>query len=442
MLFEFFEASARRESVLEAKAGTISWSFPGVAIHLPSSVLDDNDFLESLSSFLEQASVESTKKLSEHVLKAGTYLWESRETPDPSLISSLLAALLEANGTRVSPTLLNKRVRDEVLWSNAQAPWRRLPCWLVLRVSISRYLAMTLGDAHTARAQYKAFMCVVHSFLLKEIMTAASLEDLEFLKAKLCRRLFKMDRDRVELPPAGQLTHDALLDKLSPKFRETTEATQSAIDIRWGGEKYRTTKRILALPHRASPVDLRLSLNASRPYLCNAQRRFQTLRYSRPFFNANPSTYHTPKEDLHKFAQDYFALFTMEDQISRLCDDSLSEGTDFTIRRCLKLHATLLEYVDRVNSVYDNDTEQKSLMLLLVMEVWIALDQIACKTFPLLIDFHPIFRSNLMDILHVSPLLDIARVREVQRYLQAREDKCQNIHATIRREIFQRIFRC
>ena len=257
MLFEFFEASARRESVLEAKAGTISWSFPGVAIHLPSSVLDDRDFLENLSSFLEQASIESTKKLSEHVLKAGADLWESRETPDPSLITSLLAALLEANGTRVSPTLLNKRVRDEVLWSHAQAPWRRLPCYLVLRVSISRYLAMTLSDAVTARAQYKAFMCVVHSSLLKEITAAASLEDLEFLKAKLCRRLFKMDRDRVELPPAGQLTHDSLLNKLSPKFLATIETAKSTMQIRWGAEKHRTTKRILALPPRASPEDLR-----------------------------------------------------------------------------------------------------------------------------------------------------------------------------------------
>lgn len=85
-------------------------------------MLSDTAFIESLAAFIEQASIESTKKLSEYAIKAGAELWENRETPDPSLITSLLAAILEANGTRISPTLLQKRVRDEVLWSNAQAP--------------------------------------------------------------------------------------------------------------------------------------------------------------------------------------------------------------------------------------------------------------------------------------------------------------------------------
>lgn len=85
-------------------------------------MLSDTAFIESLAAFIEQASIESTKKLSEYAIKAGAELWENRETPDPSLITSLLAAILEANGTRISPTLLQKRVRDEVLWSNAQTP--------------------------------------------------------------------------------------------------------------------------------------------------------------------------------------------------------------------------------------------------------------------------------------------------------------------------------
>ena len=430
MLFEFFEASAKREAVLATKTGAVAWTFPGVAIHLPSSVLDNNDFLESLATFLEQASIESTKKLSEHVFKAGADLWENRETPDPSLISSLLAALLEANGTRITPTLLNKRVRDEVLWSNAQAPWRRLPCWLVLRVSLSRYLAMMLGDAQTARVQYKAFMCIVHSSLLNDIMPTASLEDLEFLKAKLCRRLFKMDRDRVELHHAGQLSHDSLLRQLSPQFRQIIESTKSAIEHRWSSENYKATKSNLPLNSQASPEDLRLSLKASRQYLREAQRRFQTLRNCpRP----QPSTHLivcTPEQQLHEFAKEYFGMFAMEDKVSRLCNAPISEETNLT-RRCQMLYTTLLGYIDRVKTLYDNDMEQKSLMLLLVMEIWVTLDRIACMMFPLLLDFHPIFRPELVEILRISSLSDVARVREVQRYLTTRENMCRDKHATI-----------
>ncbi|KAK7754349.1 hypothetical protein SLS62_003642 [Diatrype stigma] len=65
VLFEFFEASPKREAVLGAKSGAINWNFPGTAVHLPCSLLNDSDFIESLATFLEQASVESTKKLSE-----------------------------------------------------------------------------------------------------------------------------------------------------------------------------------------------------------------------------------------------------------------------------------------------------------------------------------------------------------------------------------------
>ena len=87
---------------------------------------------------------------SSDLTKAGTQVWENRDTRDPAIITSLLAAILEANGTRVSLKLLRQRVKDDVLWSNTDLPFRRLPYWLTLRVSLARYLAMALGD-HAGR---------------------------------------------------------------------------------------------------------------------------------------------------------------------------------------------------------------------------------------------------------------------------------------------------
>ncbi|RYP33766.1 hypothetical protein DL767_004633 [Monosporascus sp. MG133] len=341
ILFEFFEASPRREAVLAAKTGALSWSFPGVAIHLPSSVLGDDDFLESFCIFLEQASVETTKKLSEYAVKAGAGLWESRETPDPSLITSLLAAILEANGTRISPTLLQKRVRDEVLWFDADAPWRRLPYWLVLRVSISRYLAMMLGDGLSARFQYKAFMCLVHAAMLSDVQQVVSLEDLEFLKAKLCRRLFKLDRDRSQQSQKGQAACDALFTTLSPLLNKVIKTTTTRIQTVWDQEKRKTTKSILPLPIRASPPDLRLSLIASRQYLRDARKRFQGIRYPRSSFNAE-ATVLNPHQHVHELAQDLFGLFELEKRIGLACDSPVSGVQDLS-RRCVTLHAALLE---------------------------------------------------------------------------------------------------
>ncbi|RYO94253.1 hypothetical protein DL763_004139 [Monosporascus cannonballus] len=429
ILFEFFEASPRREAVLAAKTGALSWSFPGVAIHLPSSVLDDDDFLESFCMFLEQASVETTKKLSEYAVKAGAGLWESRETPDPSLITSLLAAILEANGTRISPTLLQKKVRDEVLWFDAEAPWRRLPYWLVLRVSISRYLAMMLGDGLSARFQYKVFMCLVHASMLSDIQQVVSLEDQEFLKAKLCRRLFKLDSDRSQQSQKAQAACDTLFATLSPLLNKVIKATATRIQTVWDQERLKTTKPILPLPIRASPQDLRLSLIASRQYLRDARKRFQGIRYPRSSFNAEAIVLN-PSQHFHELAPDLFGLFKLEKRIRLACDSPVSGSQDLS-RRCVALHAALLEYIDRVGSRYDGNTEQKSLMLLLIMEIWMAMDKIACTLFPLLLDYHPIFPPCLLEVFHLSALTDLARARKVQRYLRTRESLCRSTRMTI-----------
>ncbi|RYP67972.1 hypothetical protein DL769_005619 [Monosporascus sp. CRB-8-3] len=429
VLFEFYEASPRREAVLAAKTGALSWSFPGVAVHLPSSVLGNDDFLESFCIFLEQASVETTKRLSEYAVKAGAGLWESRETPDPSLITSLLAAILEANGTRISPTLLQKRVRDEVLWFDAEAPWRRLPYWLVLRVSISRYLAMMLGDGLSARFQYKVFMCLVHAAMLSDVQQVVSLEDQEFLKAKLCRRLFKLDRDRSQQSQKGQAACDALFTTLSPLLNKVIKTTTARIQMVWDQEKRKTTKSILPLPIRASPQDLRLSLFASHQYLRDAQKRFQGIRYPRSSLNAEAVALN-PHQHVHELASDLFGLFELEKRIGLTCDSPVSGSRDLS-RRCVTLHAALLEYIDRVGSRYDGNTEQKSLMLLLIMEIWMAMDQIACKLSPLLLDYHPGFPPCLLEVLHLSALTDLARARKVQQYLRTRESLCQNTQMTI-----------
>lgn len=415
--------------MLGAKAGAISWSFPGTAVHLPCALLNDSNFIESLATFLEQASVESTKKLSEYAVKAGAEVWENRETPDPSLITSLLAAILEANGTRIAPTLLHKRVRDEVLWSNAHAPWRRLPCWLVLRVSISRYLAIILGDGQAARIQYKAFMCLVHAKLLEGIKMAGDLHALEFLKAKLCRRLFKLDRDHAELSHTGQASFDTLLNTLTPRMNKVIQEARARIETVWGEEKLRTKKSILPLPSQATEQDLRLTLAASRQYLLNAQTRFQGFRRRNQMYGVNSIAY-TPEEHIHDSARTYFAMFDLEDEISLKCSGPISGEVNLT-ERCLNLHSTLLEYVKGVGTFYDGNKEQKSLMLLLVMEVWVALDQAACTMFPLMLDFHPMLHPHLMEVLHFSSLSDVARARKVQGYLETREEKCQDKHVTV-----------
>ncbi|KAI0003525.1 hypothetical protein F4779DRAFT_621832 [Xylariaceae sp. FL0662B] len=425
ILFEFFEASPKREDVLASQ--TLSWAFPGTAILLPCSVFYDDAFLENLAAFLEQASVESTKKSSEYVAKAGHKVAENRESSDPSLITSFLTAVLEANGKRISPKQLQKRVRDDVCWFDSESPWRRLPYWLVLRVAIARYLAMTLGGSH-GRIQYKFLMCVTQGIVLNDTQQIISLEDQAFLKAKLCRRLCKLDQDRLEQPQAIQESYDILIDGLTPQLNQAIEATSARINEAWLQEIQSTSKEIPLLPRRARPEEQRLSLIISRQYLQNARGRFRSLWSLRA-----PRTHtssHQPKLQVQSFGNKLLNLFDKETKLRDALRQPVPTYGDLSAH-CSYLHDTILCYINQVDSCYNNNPEQKSIMLLTLMEAWVALDRAACTLFPLLLDFHPIFSPYLMEILQLSLLSDIDRARTIEEYLQKRIQRSGGSHSTL-----------
>jgi hypothetical protein len=163
--FEAFETSPMSEKVL-ASTKALTWDFPGSAASVSLTTFDDPSFQSEIANFLQQASTECVKRFGAHVQKAGSSVFEMRDTADPALITQLFMNIIEANGTRDFPPLLRKRVRDDVYWEvGAEKPWRRCPLWLVLRVGLQRYLH-TLFDAGVARIQYKLLMCVMLARLL------------------------------------------------------------------------------------------------------------------------------------------------------------------------------------------------------------------------------------------------------------------------------------
>ncbi|KAK6953357.1 hypothetical protein Daesc_005660 [Daldinia eschscholtzii] len=414
ILFEAFEASPRRESVLGSQ--TLSWTFPGTAVLVPTSIFYTDAFLESLSAFLEQTSAEPTQKFSEYGRKAGHAVAEERGTPDPALITSLLTAILEANGRRISPTLLQKRVRDDVCWFSSAVPWRRLPYWLVLRVGISRYLAMVLGGAH-GRLHYKYLMCIIHSMVLNDTRDCIPLEDQAFLKTKLCRRLFKLDRDTLEQPQAVQTSYSLLNTALTPQFNRVVNATATRINTAWEREKRNTTRPILPLPRKARWQEQRLSLVASRAYLNKARKRYQHAVPHR----ASPTriTPQQPKVHIQALGSKLFSLFSNEEQLHAI-STNISTSPLSLSTQVRQLHKHIIDYIDQIDDIYENNVEQKSAMILTLLETWTSLDKAACAMFPLLHEFHPVFTPRLMEVLRFPLLSDMARARKVESYIQDR----------------------
>ncbi len=209
VLFEAFEASPLSEDVLASK-NALHWDFPGSAVAISISEYEKTSFQDELATFLERASTESIKRFAAHTNKPGSFAFESRDTVDPALITQMLMTLLEVNGSRVFPPLLQKRVRDDVCWSEGgEKPWRRCPFWLVLRVAVHRHLSVTLGG-DVGRIQYKFLICLALSRFLGECLGQIGLDLALFLKTKLCRRLVKLEVDK-ERAPANLLLEAYML---------------------------------------------------------------------------------------------------------------------------------------------------------------------------------------------------------------------------------------
>lgn len=265
VVFEMFEASPRSEDVL-ATTSALQWDLPGSAVAIPYETFIDNGFLQGICQFLEQASAESIKDFAAHTHKAGMQIVEDRDTKDPALVSSVLMAILDANGRRFSPVLLRKRVRDDVLWHDSAIPWRRLPLWLITRVAIQRHLQRRLCncelDSDRARLEYKIFTCLVLSRLLDDTKDSTTPDRLSNLKAKLCRRLAKLEVEMETGSPEAVKSYSYYKEHQGNRLEQSVLRAGASLQLRWDRFKDSSTRRILPLPRRAEPEALNLGLHA------------------------------------------------------------------------------------------------------------------------------------------------------------------------------------
>ncbi|KLP18435.1 uncharacterized protein LW94_1352 [Fusarium fujikuroi] len=419
VIFEAFETSARNEDVL-ATENALQWDFPGCAVAVPLATFRENGFVSNLANFLDNASRESLTDFSAQALKAGTSMPEFRNTSEPALISSMLMAILQQNGRRLAPTLLQKMVRDDVLWNNAERPWKRLPYWLVLRVVISRYLAQRLDEI--GRVEYKFLLAHLFSEFLTHVQQSGEmrLDRLDFLKKKICRRLVKLEVEKDRFQDLAQRI-EYLFTQHGPGLQNSISKANAFIEASWKHQKLAMTKTIPPLPKQASFEDMKLNLKMSGSALNNIWRG-----YSKPFkFNTGrqgtTNVAQAAKQHLSSFALEHFKLTDKELTIISFChEQSLLPHT-----KVIGAAALINEYLQQAFRAYNEIPELKSTLVLNIMDLWVTMDKAACAMYPLLTEFHPVFRPEMLDILLLSTFDDMKRLQKIQVYLQDRIAACQ-----------------
>jgi Protein of unknown function (DUF3638) len=411
----------------------LQWDFPGCAVAVPFPEFIDPFFLDNLSTFLEQASTESIKRFATRADKAGSSAPESRDTVNPALITQMLMSLLEANGCRTFPPLLRKRVRDDVCWTDgAEKPWRRCAFWLVLRVGVQRHLCTLLGG-ELGRVHYKFLICLVLARLLVEGFDHLSPESSAFLKTKLCHRLVKLEVDRERASPALLTAYEYMFATLGPLLHRTAQKATRHIESAWATFRSTIRKPIPALPPRASQRDIYLTLPNSGPYL---QQVLEEHLYSGPSTAASykrPANYDisaATSQHLRVFTNRYFSLAELEIKIENSNAASLVSGVGLE-RRCMKIAKKIDKYLSAVADAYDSYPEQKSVMLLTVMELWVSMDECATLLFSLLKEYNPGLPAEILNVLQLAHFRDMRRLQKIQKYLRDRHTTCGGSRRTV-----------
>jgi hypothetical protein len=418
MVFEVFEVSPPPEAVMTVQ-GKLICSYPGPAVEIPLNVAQNPAFVEQLVSFLLHMDVDRLRGVEPTTVKAGSRVPETRGTTHPRYISQLLIMILRGMGEEATVNRITKRIADDVCWNNAEKPWRRSSLWLVLRVAIQ-----TSADS---RETYKAFMVFFQAQLLQLFVNHdLPSELLHAARVKTSRRVYKL----------GASASPPLLQVVKTVSREIEHSLQE----RWSDEQLLQASSPSYTPDPiAIEKDTTTSLVKSRAYLTKI---LSSDSYMDTFTIFQPS--HFPRlrdsRDFHHLCPDGLSKAVQDDSLIALADFELfvQEQLDDWVgrnqqneRACETLGSCLDQYISAAQVHYSSNPEDESLMLLTIMELWVALDTIAGIQCPLLLSYSPEIPPTFLDPLLLRRSKFIERAAQIELYLCHRHS-----NATIETSIY------
>ena len=410
--FDVFEVSPSNTAIMSTK-GKLLCSYPGPAIQVPVDIFMDESFHQELSSFLIQMDVDyldSTPTAS----KAGSVVHEVRETIHPRYISELLVGILRGCGQPAVIDRITKRIGDEILWDNAYKPWRRLPLWLILRVTLQT--SLRVGNL------YKHFMLFFHAHLLLRCVHKDFPSELLYtMRAKTARRLSKLG------PAVSHNVHKFVHD--------TFEETEVLLSKRWTTFQATGSMSRALRPEALDFVaDAEISLQTSYNYLMK-MLRLASGGFSQTKFSPSCGSRLNTQHDFGRFTNGKLASAIAKDRRVAITDFELTvekelqswiaastnnDNTPDVIASCIQ------QYYDDAKGYYVADAEGNSIMILTVMDLWVALDMCAIRQCPLMKQYSPVIPSDFLHPLLLHRSSTLKRASRIEEYLCRRRNEASN----------------
>ncbi|KAH7922509.1 hypothetical protein BV22DRAFT_1131369 [Leucogyrophana mollusca] len=420
-IFESFEVSPTAAAVM-GTVGKLLCSYPGPAIAVAHEVVDDPNFRAELANFLYHMNQDILDSAAS-TTKAGSTVVEERDTAHPRYITQLLTGILRGLGQVAEVPRIRKRINDDVCWNNARLPWRRSSLWLLIRVA----LQTTLERENGGRGRYKAFM----AYLMATVTQRAVVHDLpnddlpndvlQFMSAKISRRLFKLGSS----VPAfvSELVVCATRQvkwKLEERWQFVRDA--QAVSSHWNVDELDVDQ------------DTHLSLDDSREYLTRALNARQTST-DQSIFKPHEHPRQRSINDFLSINQNYLveaynaegltALIDFEHAVQDGLSSWVSEVIDGslchdTTTRCRAIESRMMEYSTRARQLYEGNPNSYSIMLLTLLELWVAVDRMVVDEIPLLAEYSPEVPVSFPDPLILHKAGQLARLDALQLYISER----------------------
>ncbi|KXT10875.1 hypothetical protein AC579_8995 [Pseudocercospora musae] len=412
LIFEVFELSPRNEDVIATK-GRLIRTFPANAVALNGSLLDQTDFPSMIAHTLSTMCRQTVREMQPRSKKAQKTHEEDRDTNSPAMVSELFLGVLRGIGEAYPASSVMKKTREEVLYYNAKAPWRRSPMWLLIRVTLQLVLTRAAGGSYNL---YKLVMLSIMGNIVRAAK-ATPVDKLYIMNAKIERRLQKLSQ--MPLDVVGR----AIIKDVSSIVRESARAItqtwhrQQTLDARDLNLASLTTLNfdsdgVTSIPKLEKYLEqLKARQHSTSP--CNFVPSSGLIKSSVDDFP------HLPTSNARDSYYASACLQSFEQWVARHLQHFMdnNERPD----ACERLDELLSRYHDLSCAYYPADNpEAKSNMILVIFELWVACDKAAVRIYPPLAKYDPGIPVHVLQSLILPNLDQMARLSDVEAYISDR----------------------
>ncbi|KAK2057683.1 hypothetical protein LY76DRAFT_606052 [Colletotrichum caudatum] len=379
---ESFELSPTNKSVITTK-GRLRRSFPGKAVGISLTIAREPGFYKTLAATLAKMSAQPAPDTQPKANKAGQAQDEHRDTTHPKIVTELLNAFLQSVGQPLDGTRIWKNTREEVLWKNARFPWRRSPTWMLIRVSLQLAFSRSSQNLDLSFDAYKSFMAFLMAEVLERCIGFEFRSDIIYsMTAKLSRRLIKLG------PSVENLASKHVRERMcrANQFlldRWTLIQKQDSPD--WGSKLSRLESLDFSKDTNMQLSDLDLFL-ASLEHRKNRPDNHQFIpSWTLIQYDSDtlPELADSPDREHLLLSLASFESW-VEDNLQTWMKSQLVHDHTNT---CVQLRHLIERYHCACIGLYDGNPESLSVMLLTILELWIACDMAAVHIHPLLLRF-------------------------------------------------------